>query len=616
MGFRRSRARLLGGVTAAAALSLAAPADAAPTITFVGPVDGNTIGSTLFMNVTIDSASPLSSVVGHIGNVSAPLTKDPDGHWRTVVELPDVPEGPVAYTIAATDSTGFTETATIRVNVYSGAMLTIDTPMRPVARPCTRVRVTCPTSGVSACDAIEVLSRNPDKVLASAKATANGELVVLDHNLSLAEWDGQQSSIYVRARVPTGDWSSPRELPVYVDSSSTLVPVADVDGRILDFDDTRILFVGRRGVSIKARQTNVVTVLASGNPHAGVLLAPSGALWEGGEAKVDGVASNDVQGLRVAGTWATWTSGSVSTGRRVFRRDLTNATTWLVANGHSPDVDETGAIAYVEEASQPRVHLVPNGGVDEIVAADTGSAQSGLGAPRIGGSAITWEVQDSGGHPFQLVVKTPTGIDEMPWSTGIPALPPYLVRAGWVASVRNTSLGINAWTRSPAGVLAVASPLDGVDAITALEPDGTIAYDVVGTDHRRSRYFGGAGAAGPNAPVRIGAGLGRLVHRGADWYQIVEGSLYGVDTSITTPLPACGDPDPSTPPATNPSNVTPPVDVSTPPSSTASADDAGAGSCASSGGKPSSSWIGGVLVALGFIARRRRRDEARREREV
>lgn len=563
------------------------------------------------INVTVNSPNLLSSVVASIGNASTPLTFGSAG-WSGTLNLSSLPGGAATLTIVATDVTGDSASTSRAVTHSREPTLTIDTPNNSVARPCLHLKVTCTSIAGSPCDSITVVSSSPQApgvILAFAKLAAGSPgPLVLDQTVSLATFEGQQTRFNVVGRNVGGVESTSRQLMTYVDTSPTLIQVEEVDGRILDFDDARILFVGPSGVSLEDRATKVVTTLAGGNPAAGLLLANGGALWEGGEWKDGAFLGNDVSELRSAGTWAAWTSGAGSQGPSVHHRDLTTGTSVLIAPGYSPDIDESGSLVYVDtvpaDHNQRRVHLVDTLSTGEVVAEDPGFVQWSIGKPHIGGTALTWETADDFGV-YDLSLRSPQGTEHFSRAQFSPPMAPYRVRAGWFANVRPAAGGNGAWTRSPSGTAALASPLSNVDAITALEPDGTIAYDVAGADLKRSRYFGGAGVAGPTTPVRIGAGFGRLVHRGATWYQIVERVLYRVDTTVTTPLPACGGADagaedagaiPSVPGAPGAR----PLPMATP----AAADD-GAG-CASSGGERPSPWLIGLLGAIGIVAARRR----------
>ena len=592
----------------AALTAFAASAVAAPAIAIDAPAAGSVVVDSATVTVTVDSTNLLSSVVASIGNVSTALSAG-SGKWSGALDLSSLPGGAATLTVVATDVLGETTTASRALTHSREPTLTIDTPNNSVARPCLHVKVTCTSIAGHPCDTITVLSQSNGQTIASATQTpgSTGPLV-LDRTVSLSPFEGLRSLFYVDGRNVDGVAATRRELLTYVDSSPTLIQVEEVDGRILDFDDARVLFVGPSGVSLEDRATKAVTTLAPGNPASGILLANGGALWEGGEWKDGAFLGNDVSELRSAGTWAAWTSGG-----SVRRRDLTTGTSVLVARGYSPDIDESGSLVYVDTGpANPggghprRVHLVdPVGvGTGELVAEDPGFPQRWIGKPHVGGTALTWETADGFGV-YDLSLRTPQGTEEFGRSLQAPPLAPYRVRAGWFANVRPANGGNGAWTRSPSGTAALASPLSNVDAITALEPDGTIAYDVAGADLKRSRYFGAAGATGPSTPVRIGAGFGRLVHRGATWYQIVERVLYRVDTSVTAPLPACGGADAGAEDAGAIPSLPGPPGAPPPVTATPAATDDAAG-CASSGGERPSAWLIGLLGAIGVVAARRR----------
>jgi hypothetical protein len=211
----------------------------------------------------------------------------------------------------------------------------------------------------------------------------------------------------------------------------------------------------------------------------------------------------------------------------------------------------------------------------------------------------------------------------------------YRATGGWIAYTKLVGNALEAWTRSPTGVDALASAAT-VGGIAGLNELGEIVVDT-----SSGRVITGADAMGPKPALPLGVGGTMLYFDGA-WYELSGGSLYRVGAPPPPPPPPpdpdagepdagttsdAGAPDAAAPPPSKPDGMmpstttpgappSPPIDDATgdAPSTTNPTDDvtarphAGA-SCASTS-RPASGAASFVmmLLATAMLRRRRARD--------
>jgi hypothetical protein len=278
--------------------------------------------------------------------------------------------------------------------------------------------------------------------------------------------------------------------------------LANVNGRILDLDATRVLYVDSsaavRTVKLRTLSSGAEVVVDSGIAGR---LTPAGALVVRGtgptllEVNAGAVTSLGPIGfeynsstplLAVSGNWAAWMTSTTGT---AIRRDLAAGTNLTVGTAPFPsptraslDVGSNGDVAYEyyyggSSGGTSLIKLVHAGTTTDVY----GSSAIGLNRPRTDGGNVLYT-------RFSLF----TGTEQFLWRAGTTerlaqaiggssVSPEGRVAGGWVAYLRITPVGptpqtTQVWLRTPGGVDEAVSRAGVRARLEALCPDGSVVY--------------------------------------------------------------------------------------------------------------------------------------------
>lgn len=617
------------------ATSFARSASAAPAIGTVVPADAEIVGDSLQVQAAVSGPYVVTGVTAKVGVATAPMTLQ-GSTWRATMDLSAEPIAPATLTITATDASGDTAVLT-RALVHDRApSLTVLTSPLSVARPSLRLRATCADSDAYGCATVAVAVRqsstsnpNPQTVLATAVGSA------LDQTVSLAAYEGMAVDVLFTA-TDTAGAKTTTILQAYVESSPNLALVDEVDGQVLDVDATRILFVDDAGVHVKDRASGVSTLVGPGSPATETVghLCTAGAVWSHGDWLGGVTTTRSPELVQANGEWAVRQPQSSDVGP-VYRQDLTTGTVAQVSPTGAPiygrgNVDAAGDVAYTRftaSTSSYDIHRVTVSGPDTVVVPSRSVVTSPV-HPILDGPLVVFSSRHAAGRRSAILVLTPSGIVTLDpnfgGSYGFTApYQSYRANGGWVAYNKVVGGTLTAWTRSPAGVEALASPLSDARIISGVSATGEVVYDV-GTGTLR-RHVSAAGPAAPTKPLAIGGANGSMRDVGGTWYELLGRAVLRVDPSGSGTTPEGGAPSDGgttgdggmTPDGGPPSDASAPA-VEAPPSggsvssssgAAAPSDDGGvdasAASCAV--GRPSSGVsLAAALAVAGVLLRRRR----------
>jgi hypothetical protein len=543
-------------------------ASALPTISSTSPTNGAIVGDSVVVSATVAAPFVLTSVAAQIGGTSAPMIAAP-GKWSVTLDISAEPIAPATMTISATDANGDTATSNVSLVHDHPPSIAVLTPTLSVGRPSLRLRATCTDTDAYGCASVTAAVRRIGD-FGAFTTVATTASAALDQTVSLAAFEGVALDIVFTATDVAGATTS-ATIQGYVESSPNLALVAERDGRVLDVDATRILFVNDTGVYLEDRATGVAVNVGAGTlatETAGQLVS-TGAIWTNGDY-LNGVSSpRTARFVTARGDWAI-RQVDPSTAP-VIRQNLTTGAMESLPTGSVygfGDIDAAGTVAYTSfSAFVYDIHRVPVGGPDEIVIPhDTLNIVSPV-HPIIDGTTIVFHARSSFGRSG-IAVHSAIGDGFLDTATGQQygySLPNvcYRMAGGWIAYNKVVGGSLTAWTRSPAGVEALAGALNDARIIAGVNANGEVAYDVgTGT---LARYIGAAGPAGPAKALPIGGANGTMRWFDGAWYELLGRNAFRVDPA------GGGDADAGAPDAAAPD---------------ASAADAGAldGSAADAGG--------------------------------
>jgi hypothetical protein len=498
-----------------------------PTIQNVTPAANAAVGDSINVTAKITSPYVITSATVTLGGATAPLVGGGANTFTGTLNASSQPLGPATLSVIATDANGETATFDVPVKHDHAPALAVTTPDLLVARPTVALKATCTDTDVYPCASLAVEACSGSGACTALATTATASL---DQTVSLSAYEGRAINLRFTA-TDTAGATTVLTRKVYVESDPHLALVDELGpGPVLDIDSTRILFVGASGVSIKDRVSGTVTVLAGGAPSYG-RLSSAGAVWVGGDWINGTYTPRANTGLIARGDWAAWSVYGVTT---ITRENLATGLTSVIPGSAgtaiaSFDIDSGGNVAYSDYSSGFRIHVVSPAGTDQVL-----SALSNGVLPVIDGTNIVWQRHASGVR-VALLLQTAAGAETLDPYSGAPLVTAqpdvgYRANDGWIAYTKVLAGGgLTAWTRSPAGVQALATPLANVQAIAGLSPDGEIAYDVGPNSDRTNRYISAAGPANPTSPLPIGGSNGTMVHTGGVWYELIGRSAFRVD---------------------------------------------------------------------------------------
>lgn len=118
-----------------------------------------------------------------------------------------------------------------------------------VARPTLLVQASCTDPGPAGC--LEFQARIGG---ATGPIVATGATTI-DQSIDLAAYDGQATTLWIAAHDDAGQWTE-IGVPIWVEASPVLTPVATVVGEVLDVDATHVLYLDPTAVVRVRRRTD------------------------------------------------------------------------------------------------------------------------------------------------------------------------------------------------------------------------------------------------------------------------------------------------------------------------------------------------------------------------
>ena len=183
-----------------------------------------------------------------IGDTSVKLTLEGGGvYWTGELPLTSVPEGTPVLDVVATDQAGGTGMGSVSFRYDRPPVITVRAPRSfTVGTPLLHLDASCADtldSGACASFSASIVTRGSGS---KAQVVATGTASITT-DVDLSTWLGQELDLSFTASDsagppnPQGGNEEMLKLPVAADASAALVRVAEVDGKVFDFDDQKIL---------------------------------------------------------------------------------------------------------------------------------------------------------------------------------------------------------------------------------------------------------------------------------------------------------------------------------------------------------------------------------------
>lgn len=516
---KRLRRRFASGAAGAGAVAVllsARVAFADPVVSVTVPAAAAVVGDSLPVSAKVTSVYLLSTVHAQAGAAGVDLACV-NSTCTGTLDLSALPTGPLDIVVTATDVTAAVGTATVSVTHDHAPTIAVQTAVGAVARPTLRLRATCSDGDAYGCAAISVTAsspQTPDAVVASVNAAS------LDQVVSFAAYNNKIVSLLFKTTDAAG-LTATKSFDIYVDTSPYFQEVAKGDGPIVDVDATRILFTGASSLVIRPWAGGADTPVA-GTGSIG-FLTQLGAIWPGGEMHNGTTEANNAKFLVANASYAAWSSAVDGPG---WYRDIVGGVTTQITPGnyvYPNSVAANGDAIYTIIDGSLRSVFRYRAGVLTKIPPDSNSYGDGV----TDGTYVVYSSYydyipglwlDGDGPRVQLVTSSKCGHPSYHYD-------PRIVN-GWVAFLDYQSdCSTSLYTRSPAGVIALASPFAGYNVMHGLAEDGEVIFST-------SNVFGATyrGRAG-SLPTKIDDnGLGRFFRINAKWYRTIGASLFELVT--------------------------------------------------------------------------------------
>ena len=589
-------------------------AEAAITVTFNSQPPPILVAQSSPMPVSVDVSSTydLASVVARVDTVSTTMMPATLPTWNGTMNLTSLPYGNLVVVVTATDVFGATATASRPFMHDEPPVITVMLPVpNSVARPTLRVMATCSDD-------------NPGGICMNFGAgTGNGGGLsgagtnMIDGTIDLTAMDGTAGRMFVTANGPFGNLPGV-PVPIFVENSPDLAHVATLGVRVLDIDETRILYIDGAGmVRTRARTGGAETVLGpiadqgTAPPYGRLtstgavyvsMNAPMGACdpeelfeWRGSGAAVSlgrPCQANGFSKWSLAGDWGFRYELSSNPTRRNFATGVSAVVTY------PPDVGLPygNSFRHVLGRQGELVRTIADG--DDVrfvrdldgVQTEIGRGRSGQVNPVYDGTALAFLQRD---NPNDRVSLARAGMPAL--VLGDPLIPQYPhltynVGGGFVAFTRRsmTSGARQIWRRNLDGSEQNLTPFASDSVVDAVATNGNVTVITGG----QTRYLATDGAG---LPQHLGSELGRTVFL-SDGVYIVIGRSVLRHGSGGVPIDA-GVPDAA-------SAVDAGVDND---AAAAGGGGSGGGACAAGGHGVATGGLAALGLALARLRRRRQR---------
>ncbi len=512
--------RFVLALMALAALGLPAPAWAGPvTVKISAPTIGLKVDDPLSIKAILTSNLEITNATAEVEGRIVPLVFSTSGYWTNSISMAGLPRGSHTVVVSATDHGGTTGQASAQFVYDQRPVLTVSSPLKfSVARPDIHVVASCTDDDPVGCTIkVSIQSQGGDQLQLLGTGTNS-----FDQTLSLAALEGRPMDLLIEARDSAGQRSSNVvTLRIFVESSPRLVEVETLPGAIWQATTNRILYAedlgDRRTLKIRDRATKADTVvmdIAGDYPSYG-FLSPKGAIFveqagSSTSARIFDFSDGQLvdltspklltSSLVAKGSHAIWHDTSA-----LVERDLEsgiNRTISVVAHNDDNDVSTNGDVVY--STYDNKVWRDSAGSVEQL-SPDDASQYGGVVAD---GVSALFQKQLGG-----LILYGGTNqVEILPVGTRfIYPGSDFQLNNGWIAYNGYGTGGIlQLFERSPLGVAQRITYFGTSSHLSALAPDGQIAFTVGNND----RYLGGA----DRPSDKIGSSLGTVFWQEGKWY--------------------------------------------------------------------------------------------------
>jgi hypothetical protein len=527
----RTSLRLIHCLIAAIAVVLGhiSIANAAISVTISTPVAGTKVTTSVAVSAFVDSPTMLKNVTAQIESSTSELSYSTSTFlWSGTLSTAGLTPGTKELSVTATDIAGTTGSSKVSIDVDGPPQIVITYPVQgDVANPTLRVKASCVDNDTSPCSSMTLkFGSGPDSNPGISGTT-------IDTSLALNAYEGQALDFTFTA-FDTGGQRTDVHRTVYVESSATIVPTKKLPGAVLDFADTRILYLDAdKTLRVHSRQDCTESIVAEG--VIGARLTPGGVVYmSSGPTAVDtyewtGTTSSRLgsngDDFIVRGRWFLRNAGYVDGDTNLILRDLVAHTETTVtdrAGNNSNDVAANGDVVFWG-SDDYNIHRYRGGVVTDLTTDGAlGTRQNAY--PLTDGTNVVYQVYSSA-PPFKIVLIDAAGtlvpLDALRASQPMPYRD-YAVAGGFVAFTRANSGGtLQVFRRNLSGSNEQLTTSGGY--VDTIADNGEV---MLITGNRRYRSLGPS-----SAPVPVSSSLGRSVFQGGVWNVVIGNTIFKVDSS-------------------------------------------------------------------------------------
>lgn len=522
----------VAGLTPVTFTAKAANKSADVSISVMTPRPGSTVDDPLSVVASISSTYQLSTVTASTNGSSIRLAygscfvgRQQVEAWNGLLSLTGQPRGIVSVVVTATDVFSNSTDTIIAITFDRYPAVAVTAPFEgSVARPLIKLEAACTDDDPAGPTSLTATLYGPGAGSAGT-VVASGKNVI-SQQVDLSAYEGQSMTLVFSG---VDSIRQTRELTrtIYVESSTRLSVKAEVNGKVWDVSDTRILFLDSSEATPSLKildtasgvtETVETTANLVGTWGCYGYLTPTGAIYVRGANPPlaspyswlfewrDGALSNlagldSADSLRVAGNWAVYNTPAL------WSRDLrTGVSTFLSASAANwmNDVASNGDIAYWTSADQ--IYLWRNGSTLTL----TNDTQWNIYPVTDGVNAVYRKYDGSQGYRIAMHNGSTETILTAAMTTEPRPGSSYAVAGGHIAyAVEDIAKACQIWRHDPGGeqqltFFGTSSTIDGIG------PDGTILLTHSPNQYQAARRY----QAAPGLALQeIGSGLGRVIFR-------------------------------------------------------------------------------------------------------
>ncbi|MBF5044603.1 hypothetical protein FGE12_19540 [Aggregicoccus sp. 17bor-14] len=491
------------------------------TVRILEPAANQVSNLQVNLKVKVDSELAIAGVVARVEGREQVLSGDIAGNFQGVVDVAGLASGPHALEVVATDDAGSSASASVGFRTDRAPSVEVLAPLEgTTSRGTLTVQVRCTDDDPTGCARVgAVLESTFGQPLAEEVALqrSSADSSRFEGTLDTRSLDGRALNLKVTATDAAGQ-PAVASRAILVERSPRLLELAQVQGPILDFDASRILFQEPGGrILLLTLATRTATLLAEvpGAPVGPAALTANGAVFALGEQAFQwrGGQLQPLTGRLVAAN-AGWALLS-GAGGALVRRELGSGDEVQLASSGTmapfalgPDGDavfaEQREVVWLDDGV--RKSFTTSGAVRpaERVATD------GINLTY---TAEGWPVR--GQSSFVTTLQTAQG------SLDVPSFPVKLEQ-GWAAFSLPVESAYQVFVRPPTGGTPVqVSPRSNSSSVDALGAGGEVLFERDGR-----RFIPVAGQ--PERELSSALGVPRL--REGEWRVALGRHLYLLQT--------------------------------------------------------------------------------------